>query len=223
MTTGELALIGGREWTDGCTFDADLLAASGGSSVLVLATAAAYENPGKVLARAQSWFAGLGATVTTLPVFGRADALLAEPAERAREARFIYLADGAAQHLRSVLYDTVLLEAIVAAWQSGAVLAAAGYSATALCEHMVDARGGAYTVGLDVLLGYTVLPHADEWSPDKARRTIRLANSGLVVAAVPTRTALRRSAEGAWSVAGAGPVHLSRGGQPVALDALAGL
>jgi cyanophycinase len=223
MTTGELALIGGREWTDGCTFDAELLEASGGSTVMVLATAAAYENPGKVVERAEAWFAGMGATVETLPVFGRSDALLPEHAERVRTARFVYLADGAAQHLRSVLFDTPLLEAVVEGWRDGAVLAAAGYSATALCEHMVDARGGAYTVGLDVLLGFTVLPHADEWSPDKARRTIRLATRGLVVAAVPTRTALRRGPAGDWSVAGVGQVHLSQGGLSVDLDALAGL
>jgi cyanophycinase len=39
---GLLALVGGFEWTEGCTFDATLLKASGGKDVLVLPTAAAY-------------------------------------------------------------------------------------------------------------------------------------------------------------------------------------
>ncbi|MCU1448472.1 MAG: hypothetical protein JWP02_642, partial [Acidimicrobiales bacterium] len=42
---GVLALVGGNEWQEKCTFDRALLEASGGSVVLVLQTAAAYELP----------------------------------------------------------------------------------------------------------------------------------------------------------------------------------
>lgn len=220
--TGTLALVGGQAWREGCGFDRDLLAASGGTDVLVLATAAAFENPGKVLARARDWFDGLGAKVEELPVYGRADARDRALAERAARASFVYLADGTAQHLRSVLLDTPLLDALVQAWQGGAVLAADGYSATALCEHMVDARGGAYTVGLDVLSGFSLLPHLDDWSPDKARRTVRLASPDLLVAGIPTRTALVRAGDGTWSVAGVGEVTIWQGGKAVGLDALRG-
>ncbi|MGH9083184.1 MAG: hypothetical protein ACRDWN_07560, partial [Acidimicrobiales bacterium] len=60
---GLLALVGGGEWRDGCAFDAELLAASGGDEVVVLPTAAAYERPERVVMRAAEWFAGLGARV----------------------------------------------------------------------------------------------------------------------------------------------------------------
>ena len=43
--SGVLALVGGAEWREGCTFDAQLLEASGGRDVTVLPTAAAYEHP----------------------------------------------------------------------------------------------------------------------------------------------------------------------------------
>jgi len=51
--TGHLALVGGSEWMEGCSYDADLLAASGAGEVVLLPTAAAYESPGKVTARAE--------------------------------------------------------------------------------------------------------------------------------------------------------------------------
>ena len=71
---GPLALVGGDEWSDGCDFDAELLAASGGDEVLVLPTAAAYEHPEKAVATAVSWFAELGGRARGLMVLGRADA-----------------------------------------------------------------------------------------------------------------------------------------------------
>jgi cyanophycinase len=157
MTTGPLALVGGAEWTDGCDFDRDLLTASGGHEVVVLATAAAFENPDKHVRRAEAWFAAFGATVRAVPVYRRVDALDGDLASSVRSARFVYLADGSSQHLRAVLKDTPVLDAIVDTWHAGAVLAASAQAASALCDHMVDARGGAFSVGLNVVTGLSVV------------------------------------------------------------------
>src|SRR4051794_34298780 len=101
--SGVLALIGGAEWRDGCTFDADLLAASGGKEVLVLPTAAAYENPDRAVETATKWFDGLGGKVRGLMVLSRPDAEERSNAEAVAAARFIYLGGGSPLHLRSVL------------------------------------------------------------------------------------------------------------------------
>ena len=70
--TGVLALVGGGEWRDGCkAFDAELLKASGGTEVLVLPTAAAYEHPERAVEWATRYFAGLGGTVRGLMVLAR--------------------------------------------------------------------------------------------------------------------------------------------------------
>lgn len=218
--TGHLALVGGSEWQDGCTFDRDLLAASNGSNVTVLATAAAFENPGKAVARATTWFAGLGATVHAVPVYTRPDALDPALAADVRRASFLYLADGSSQHLRSVLLGTPVWDAIVDAWRAGTVLAASAQSATALCDHLVDNRGGAFTVGLGLLRGMTVIPHYDNWSPDKRHRTVKLARPDLVVAGVDERTALVRAPSGTWSISGAGGSVFFRAGVTVGIETL---
>lgn len=224
MSLGPLCLVGGDEWTDGCTFDATLLAESGADRVLVLATAAAYESPGDVVAQARSWFDTLGVAVDAPAVFGRTDALDGDTVAAVREARFIYLAGGRSggspMHLRAVLKDSPLFDALVEAWRGGAVLAGSAAGGAVLFDHMVDTRGGAFTVGLNLLSGLTMIPRFDEWSPEKVHRTVDLAAPGLVVAGVEERTALIHRADGGWTTEGAGAVHVFRNGSTTDLGAL---
>lgn len=221
--TGWLALVGGAEWTEGCSFDADLLAASGGDEVLVLPTAAAYENPDKAVATATRWFGALGGRVRPLMVLGRGDAEDVSMAAQVRAARFVYLSGGSVMHLRAVLKDSAVWLAIVDAWLGGAVVAGSSAGAMVLGDPMVDPRGGAYTLGLGLAAGFAVLPHANTWSADKLRRTFKIAGRDVVVAAIDERTALLHAPGGTWSVAGAGSVVLHRGGETPGLDALPSL
>jgi cyanophycinase len=220
--TGTLALVGGAEWRAGCDFDRDLLAASGGTEVVVLATAAAYEHPGRSVEAAERWFAELGATVRSLPVLTRPDALHAPNAETLAEARFVYLADGSSMHLRSVLKDSPVWDALVAAWEAGAVLAGSGSGGMVLCDPMIDPRGGALTLGLGAITQMAVMPHHDTWSEDKEKRTLKIAPKGMPIAGIDERTALLRSPEGTWSTAGAGQVTVFLDGQVSDLSALPG-
>jgi cyanophycinase len=219
---GPLALVGGDEWRDGCDFDAELLAASGGREVLVLPTAAAYEHPERAVATATEWFAGLGGKAVALDVLRRADALDPDRAATVRAARFVYLSGGSPLHLRSVLKETPVWDALVAAWDGGAVVAGSSAGAMVLCDPMVDPRGGAFTVGLGLVVNLAVLAHAE---PDVARdhlhhRTLELASAGLPVAAITERTALLRDPDGTWRASGAGSVRVFVDGEEVGLDAL---
>lgn len=220
--TGTLALVGGAEWTEGCSFDGGLLEASGGSVVTVLPTAAAYENPDRVMANAAGWFARLGATTEALAVTARSHASDPDLVQGAAAARFLYVASGSPMHLRSVLIGTPLLDAMVSAWRSGAVLAMAAESATVFCTHMVDSRGGAFTGGLGLLDALTVLPRADTWSEDKWHRTVRLAAPDLAVVGIDERTALISGPQG-WRAEGAGAVTVWRGGHRIEVTDLAPL
>lgn len=218
--TGALALVGGAEWTDGCDFDAELLAASGGTEVVVLPTAAAFERPDKAVEHATAWFARIGGSVTGLHVLQRADAHDPAHVDAVRAARFLYLSGGSPLHLRSVIKRTPLWDALVDAWSDGAVVAGSSAGAMVLCDPMVDPRGGAFTVGLGLVANLAVLAHAEVDVLAHHKRTFELADRELMLAAVPERTALIRDPDGAWRSAGAGTVTVWVDGDRRDLDAL---
>jgi cyanophycinase len=215
--TGLLALVGGAEFTAACSFDAELLAASGGDEVVVLPTGAAYEHPGEVVERAKGWFHAHGATVRGLDVLRRPDAMDDANVAAVREARFVYLAGHSPMHLRSVLAQSPLWDALVAAWNGGAVVAGSVAGAQCLCDPMVDPRGGAFTVGLGLLSDVAVIPEHNIWSDDALHRTRVLSSDGLVLFGVDEGTAVIREPDGRWRAAGAGSVTVHRSGQPIQL------
>jgi cyanophycinase len=217
---GPLALVGGGEWREGCTFDRDLLADSGADEVLVLPTAAAYEHPERAVETAEKWFAGLGARARGLMVLARPDAEQEANAAAIGDARFIYLSGGSPLHLRSVLKDSPAWDALCRAWQGGAVLAGSSAGAMALCDPMVDPRGGAFTLGLGLLAQVAIIPHHNTWSEEKAKRTITLAPKGLPIVGIDERTALIRGRDGTWTVAGVGGVVVFQNGHEAGLEAL---
>jgi len=206
-STGTLALIGGGEWRAGCrAFDAELLRLSGGTDVVVVPTAAAFEHPGRVVERATAYFADLGATVTPLMVLNRRDAEAPEVVEALQAAKFVYLSDGSPMHLRSVLKDSLLVDAMIGVYRRGGVLAASGAGATVLCDPMVDPRGGAYTVGIGLVQNLAVFPYHGTAADHLRQRSIELLPAKARLVGVDESTALLRLADGSWRVEGAGRV-----------------
>lgn len=206
---GTLALLGGGEWQPTCRdLDAELLAASGAREVVVLPTAAAFEQPDRAVERAEKHFAALDATVVPLMVLHRVEAQDEEVAATARRARLVYFADGSPLHLRSVIKDSKLFEALLAAYRGGAVIAASGAGATVLCDPMVDPRGGAYTVGLGLVENLAVFPYHGTAADHLRERSIDLLPKTAVLVGIDEATALVRDPGGVWRVAGRGCVTL---------------
>lgn len=217
--SGVLALCGDRPFQLACTHEPELLEASGSTEVLLLPTAAAYEQPHHVVDAASARFAEFGATVRGLDVLRRSDAEDEANAEVVRTARFVWLAGSSPMHLRSVLKETPLWEALIHTWADGAVVAASGGAAMALCEPMVDPRGGAFTVGLGFVAQMAVVAQSD-WSADQAKRTIQLAPAGIPVVGVDAGAALVREPDGTWRSAGTGDVLVYVDREERGLDAL---
>ncbi len=213
-STGTLMLLGGGEWQEPCRdLDEALLALSGSDEVLVLPAAAAFEHPTRVVERATSWFDSLGARVAGLDVVNRRDAEADAVAKRARDARFIYVADGSPLHLRSVLKGSALYDAIVRAYNGGAVIAASGAAATVFCDPMVDPRGGAYTVGLGLARGLAVFPYHGRAADHLRERSVELLPAEAVLVGLDEHTALVRDTAGSWRVDGPGTATIYRTGE----------
>jgi len=132
-------------------------------------------------------------------VLRRMDALDPAAAEPLRGARAVYVVGDQPLHLRSVLKDTPLFEALQGVLADGGLVVAVGGSADALCDPMVDPRGGAFTLGLGVVPSLALATEAETWSPERLHRTRELANTTLAV--LRTGDALVRAADG-WRVHG---------------------
>ena len=215
--SGPLLLVGGAEWQPGCSFDQEAWEAADRPEVLVLPTAAAYEQPQRAVETARAWFAGFGAKVRGLDVLARPDAEEADNAAAVAAARFVYLAGGSPLHLRSVLKDSAVWTALISAWEGGATLAGSSAGAMVLTDPMVDPRGGAFTVGLGLVAPLAVVPHYGGWSEEKMLRTLELAPAGVPVMAVDEGTAAVRDPDGRWRSAGAGRVHVFVNGTETSL------
>ena len=212
---GTLALIGGGEWGEHHqALDRRLLAISGDTEVVVVPTAASYEHPELVGEAADRHFEPLGVKVRTLPVVSRRDAEHADHAKAVERASFVYLADGSPMHLRSVLKDSALYAALMAAYRRGAVIAASGAAATVLCDPMVDPRGGAYTVGLGFVTGIAVFPYHGTIASHLLERSIELKPRDAILVGLDAETALVRAPDATWSVAGPGHVTIYGDGDP---------
>ncbi len=219
-SAGMLALVGGAEWRPGADYDAELLERSGAEEVLVLPTAAAYENPERAVATAADWFSSLGSKVRGLMVLGHAQANEEVNAAVVREARFIYLSGGSPLHLLSVLKGSLVFEALASAWRKGTIVAGSSAGAMVLVDPMVDPRGGAFTVGLGLVEQLAVVPHHDSGTSHHFWRTLELAPAGLPVAGIPERTALIRDTDGSWRSSGEKPVVVYLDGVEAGLEAL---
>jgi len=176
----------------------------GGRRVVVLPTADAYEHPERLVAAAMNWAERLeeragGIDVEALMVMRRGEALERGAGDVVRRARAVYLVGDQPLHLRSVLKDTPVWDAMREVLAGGGLVVATGGSADALCNPMIDPRGGAFTLGLGLVSGLALVTEAETWSPERLHRTLVLANTP--VACLPTGAAVVLR-EGGWEQVG---------------------
>jgi|SRR5215218_3595373 len=201
---GVIALVGGGPFVANDDLDRRLLAAAGAARVVVLPTADAFEEPAALIRDALLWGERLGVLVEALMVLQRHEAEDEGAAGVVRGAQAVWLVGDSSMHLRSTLKETPVLAALDVVVAAGGVVAAVGPSAAALCDPMLDQRGGAFTLGLGLVRGVAVVPGVEEWSEERRHRTLTLANTPVVE--LPTGSALLRDGS-AWELIGEPVVH----------------
>ena len=201
---GILALQGGGPFAANDELDRRLMTAVGATRAVVLPTADAYEHPERLVAAAMHWGERLDVEVEALMVMRRSEAMDRAAVDVIHGARAVYLVGDQPLHLRSVLKATPLWEAITQVLADGGLVAATGGSAGAMCDPMVDPRGGAFTLGLGLVVGVALVTEAETWSADRLHRTLKLANTPLVE--LPSGAALLRT-DGSWEQVGKVTLH----------------
>jgi hypothetical protein len=198
-----MALQGGGPFTSNDELDRSLLPDAGIDRVVMLPTADAFEQPRTLVDTALAWGARLGISVEPLMVLTRDEADGAAAAVVAA-APAVFLAGDSASHLRSVLKDTPLFEALTALLDRDGTLIACGPCAAALCDPMTDQRGGAFAIGLGLARGLAVIPGSEHWPREQLERAHALADTPLVD--LPTGSAVIRRG-GTWEIVGEADVR----------------
>ena len=199
---GQLILQGGGPFISNDELDARVLQGMNGY-VVVLPTAEAFENPAALIATSVLWAQRMGVETKLCAVYTRADARENHLAEIVREAGAVYVVGDSPIHLRTTLQETVVYKALEQQLENGIVVAVAG-SAAALCDPMVDPRGGAFTLGLGLVESIAVITESETWSHDRLQRCLQLANTTVVQ--LPTGSALLYNG-GKWNVDGPAIIH----------------
>ena len=146
----------------------------------------------------------------------RAAADDAAAAQAIGEADLIYLSGGKPAYLMSVLRDSAVGRAIVAAHERGAVVAGCSAGAMVLARHAFDFRVRIlpwplrWRPGLGFVPGAAVMPHYDAW-PEAVSALIALqAPRGSVVLGIDEETGLV-GRDGSWQVHGRSRVTVWHG------------
>lgn len=213
---GILVLEGGAEF-GGRMSEPDLRAIelAGGfeAPIRILPTAAAPDhNHVRAGNNGLRWFRKLGAKdAEVVYVIDRTSANNESLAASIGSARLIYLLGGFPRHLGETLADSLAWQAVLEAFEDGAVIAGSSAGAMVLCEHYYDPYEGKLLKGLNLIPKACVLPHHNNFGKSWADKLKTLLPDSTLIGIDEQTGAILEGGRG--RVYGAGQVTLYRRGQ----------
>ena len=224
---GYLLLEGGAEF-GGQMAEPDLraieLAGGSGALISIIPTAAAPDNNSQ---RAGSngvrWFRSLGAEqVELLPLVDKPSANDQHIVATISQSRLIYMLGGFTGYLGETLKGSASWQAMLRAYESGAVIAGSSAGAMVMCQYYFDPGRGQVVEGLELVPNTCVLPHHNTFGKGWASRLSKLLPD-VVLLGIDERTGMlddgKEGRKVGWRVYGQGAVTLYRMGQSKAYKA----
>ena len=210
---GVILLEGGAEFGGQMAVpDRRAMALAGGNGApirIIPAAAAPDDNHDRAGKNGVSWFKHLGATnVAALPLIDSASADDLRIAEALFKARLIYLLGGFPRYLGQTLSGSRCWQAILSAYQTGAVIAGSSAGAMVLCDCYYDPSTSQVMDGLKLVNGMCVLPHHNTFGKDWAP-LLRKNLPELVLVGIDEETGcINVDSQESWQVDGKGKVTL---------------
>lgn len=213
---GYLLLEGGAEF-GGSMRDPDRkaieLAGGFDAPIRIIPTAAAPDNNHQ---RAGNngirWFQRLGAKdVISLPLIDKVSANDESIITSLRAAKLIYMLGGFTAYLGETLKGSAAWNAVLEAYQDGAVIAGSSAGAMVMSEFFYDPSQGKVVEGLNLVPNSIILPHYNTFGKSWASRLLEISQVTLV--GIDEYTGMLDDAGQIWTVYGGGSVTLYRNDQ----------
>src|SRR5512134_2395148 len=204
---GYLLLEGGAEF-GGRMRDPDLkaikLAGGFDAPIRIIPTAAAPDhNDQRAGNNGIRWFQRLGAhDVISLPLIDKMSANDESIAASLRDAKLIYMLGGFTGYLGETLKGSAAWNAVLEAYEDGAVVAGSSAGAMVMCEFYYDPGRGQVIEGLNLVPNSLVLPHHITFGRSWASRLLEISRVTLV--GIDEGTGMLDDGVGTWTVYGAG-------------------
>lgn len=159
------------------------------------------------------WFRRLGARqVTLLPLVDQASANEFSVANALRQSRLIYLLGGFPHYLAQVLAGSLSWQAILEAYDTGAVIAGSSAGAMILCQHYYDPNTQSIMEGLNLVPQVCLVPHHDTFGKGWAPSLVPSIPFDVIVGVDEQTGLIDDGLEDRWTVFGRGLVTVYKGG-----------
>lgn len=222
---GSLALVGSGEYLPGMLNFEQLLIQDGITNgkkpaYVQIPTAAGRES----LSRLSYWqdlgkqqADRLGIEQIYLPIYTRDDANNEDFAQLIKDNAVMYLSGGDPHFLAETLLGTVVWDAILENWKTGASLAGCSAGAMVMSSHIPNFRltKNLPTTGLNVIPNIRVIPHFNKffkWIPESAAKLMLQVPENCILIGVDEMTAIvKRTNTDFWQTHGEAKVHVLKG------------